>query len=260
MGRIRTIKPDFFRHELLQEIEQSNAKLRPMLVFAGLWTCCDKNGCFEWKPRSLKLDILPFIPFQMDSTLELLRESGLVEKYEVDGRTYGFIPTFSEHQRITGKEKEAPGKYPEPLRGNIGETPEKHPGEQEGKGKGNKERKGEGLRAIAPPVPVRVTACVQPDWEADEEANIPPGLTMIQLRQFVCERLGEAKTYTNQVAFQDAIEAVMKHEGMSPEDATRTVIERGRDHPPEKGAWKFWVSDGGWKATVAAGVSIEGLE
>src|SRR6185437_5481600 len=92
MGRIRTIKPDFFRHELLQELENTHPKLRPMLVFAGLWTCCDKNGCFEWKPKTLKLDILPFLQFNIAGSLELLSTYGLVVKYEIDGKCYGEIP------------------------------------------------------------------------------------------------------------------------------------------------------------------------
>lgn len=158
MGRIRTVKPEFFRHEGLQDLEAANPGKYPMLVFAGLWTACDKAGRFEWKPRTLKLDLLPFLPFDMADTLALLESAGQVVRYEVDGREYGHIPSFEEHQRIAGKEAQAPAKYPAPaseqtgqMQGSTGEAPEKHPGAQEGKGREEeKEREEEGNGDPAP--------------------------------------------------------------------------------------------------------------
>jgi len=119
MARIRTIKPEFFRHEELQGLGTD-----AMLVFAGLWTQCDSKGRFKWRPRQLKLDILPFIDFDMEGILGKLESSGFVTRYEVDGKKYGFIPTFRTHQRITGKEASDGEKYPEPIvtqPGNDGE-------------------------------------------------------------------------------------------------------------------------------------------
>jgi uncharacterized phage protein (TIGR02220 family) len=112
--RIRTVKPDFFRHEGLQDLEASNPKRYPMLVFAGLWGHCDKAGRFEWKPRTLKLDILPFLDFEMAQTLTLLEAHRFVRRYTVDGKAYGVIDSFSEHQRINGRESQEPERYPEP--------------------------------------------------------------------------------------------------------------------------------------------------
>jgi hypothetical protein len=131
VARIRTIKPEFFRHEGLQDLERSNPGSCCMLVFAGLFTVADKSGRFEWKPRTLKLDILPFLDFDMDKTLGLLRKAGFVVQYEVNGRLYGLIPSFSGHQRITGKEATTPSRYPSPDEGNIREISGKHPVAQE---------------------------------------------------------------------------------------------------------------------------------
>lgn len=114
MARIRTVKPSFFRHEGLQELELEHPGQYPMFVFAGLWGHCDKLGRFPWKPRTLKLDILPFLPFDMASTLTILKQHGYLQYYEVDGKGYGLIPTFVEHQRINGKEAQAEGEYPGP--------------------------------------------------------------------------------------------------------------------------------------------------
>lgn len=112
MARIRTVKPEFYRHELLQHLERHHPGLRPMLVFSGLWTLCDKLGQFEWKPRQIHLDLLPYVDFEMEDTLQVLEDAGMVLQYEVDGKFYGLIPSFKTHQRISGKEVVLPPRYP----------------------------------------------------------------------------------------------------------------------------------------------------
>jgi hypothetical protein len=66
------VRPEFFRHEGLQDLERNNPGKYPMFVFEGLWTKCDRQGAFEWKPRSLKLDIFPFLEFDMADSLSIL--------------------------------------------------------------------------------------------------------------------------------------------------------------------------------------------
>lgn len=142
MARIRTIKPEFFRHEGLQDLEAANPGKHVMLTFAALWGHCDKAGRFEWRPRTLKLDILPFLDFDMRETLETLRRAGFILKYVIDGKEYGEINSFEKHQRISGKEAQEPEKYPEPVEyevGSDGEAPEKQQRLQEGKGIGREE-------------------------------------------------------------------------------------------------------------------------
>jgi hypothetical protein len=82
-------------------------KLGPlnMLVFAGLWTLSDKAGNFLWQPEQIKLDVLPFVKYDVGTSLELLRKSGYIIPYSgPDGRQYGHIPTFKDHQRFWGSE------------------------------------------------------------------------------------------------------------------------------------------------------------
>jgi hypothetical protein len=114
MSRIRNVKPDFFRHEGLQDLERINAGKYSMFVFEGLWTKCDRQGIFEWKSRSLKLDILPFLDFDMEDTLSILETAGYIEKYEVEGKEYGVIPTFLKHQKISKAEKDNINVFPLP--------------------------------------------------------------------------------------------------------------------------------------------------
>ena len=137
MARIRSIKPDFFRHEVLQDLEITNPGSYPMMVFAGLWGHCDSKGRFEWRPRQLKLDILPFLPFDMTATLEILERAGMVNRYSVEGKEYGEIPTFEKHQRLSGKEATEGEKHPSPTREAIGKqqgSDREIPESQEGKG------------------------------------------------------------------------------------------------------------------------------
>lgn len=122
MGRIRTLKPDAFRHELLQELETKHRDKSPILVFFGLFTVSDKLGRFAWEPKQLKLDILPFVPFEMEQTLDLLRTHGFVQPYRVGGKAYGWIPSWKKHQRITGTESTAPPRYPDPSLDESGNT------------------------------------------------------------------------------------------------------------------------------------------
>ena len=112
MARIRTIKPEFFRHEELQDLEIANPGKYVMLVFAGIWGHCDSKGRFEYRPRQLKLDVLPFLPFDMAESLQLLVDAGLIRRYSVDGKKYGFIPSFEKHQRVSGKEATEGEKHP----------------------------------------------------------------------------------------------------------------------------------------------------
>lgn len=150
MARIRTIKPEFFRHEGLQDLELANPGSYVMLVFAGLWGHCDKSGRFEWKPRTLKLDILPFLEFSMEKTLLLLEGAGMLRRYAVDGKEYGEVATFEKHQRINGKEAQEPERFPAPSKekaenskGSNGEATGKQSRSQEGKGR-EEEQEGNG--------------------------------------------------------------------------------------------------------------------
>lgn len=104
MSRIRTVKPDFFRHEELFEAEKKY-QLPLRLAFAGLWTCCDREGRFRWKPRQLKLDIIPYDDIDFSRVLDALATRGFVVKYEIAGEVYGYIPSWNKHQVINPREK-----------------------------------------------------------------------------------------------------------------------------------------------------------
>jgi hypothetical protein len=111
MARIRTIKPEFFRHEALFEAERAT-DLPLRLAYAGLWTAADREGRFKWKPRELKLDCLPYDDVDFAAVLDALHQCGAVVKYTFEGAEYGHIPSWHKHQHIN--QREAQSTLPDP--------------------------------------------------------------------------------------------------------------------------------------------------
>jgi uncharacterized phage protein (TIGR02220 family) len=106
MARIRTVKPELFKHEDLYDLEETSG-LPIRVAFVGLFTCCDREGRFKWRPRTLKLDILPHDNVDFSRVLDALCTRGFIRKYEANGEEYGVIPTFSKHQVINNRESDS---------------------------------------------------------------------------------------------------------------------------------------------------------
>lgn len=132
MPRIRHIKPEFFRHEKLQDLEREHPLQRVMLTYAGLWCVADAGGCFKFSTRQLKNDILPDLDYDRGLTIQLLIEGGFIE---LTGQSDGDYPVariinFTKHQwinRATEKPKySVPKKDQSPVK-----VAEAGPGEQD---------------------------------------------------------------------------------------------------------------------------------
>lgn len=107
MARIRTVKPDFFKHEELYQAE-ADEKLPLRLAFIGLWCVCDREGRFKWRPNQLKLDVLPYDQIDFSRVMDALATRGFIIEYTTeDGQKYGFVPTFLQHQVINNRESES---------------------------------------------------------------------------------------------------------------------------------------------------------
>jgi len=96
MARIRTIKPDFFTSEDI-------VGLTPLarLLFIATWLEADREGRLEWKPNTLKMRYLPADTCAIATLCDELVGAGLVVLYN-EGLAY--IPGFTKHQNINGKE------------------------------------------------------------------------------------------------------------------------------------------------------------
>ena len=99
MSRIRTVKPDLLRHEDLFDAELA-CGLPLRLAFIGLFTVADCEGRFIWKPRTLKLDVLPHDVVDFAAVLAALEAAGFIQRYMVDGVQYGRIKGWTGWQEI----------------------------------------------------------------------------------------------------------------------------------------------------------------
>ncbi|MDL2401573.1 hypothetical protein [Rhizobium mayense] len=142
MARIRTIKPEFFKHEGIFDAEHATG-LPLRLAFAGLWTQCDREGRFAWRPRQLKVDILPYDDVDFSRVLDALATRGFIVKYASNGREYGCIPSWHRHQVINNRERDS--EIPEPTEiievsdaSSTRDARVGHAGKAEGKGKEGK--------------------------------------------------------------------------------------------------------------------------
>ncbi len=163
MPRIRTVKPEFFQHEKLYDAERSSG-LPLRVAFAGLWTIADKAGRFEWRPRQLKLNVLPYDDVDFAAVLSALESTGFVRRYVADAKEFGCIPSWEKHQHRNVREPDStiPGpddestyqvQPPDEACASTSQVPAKAAGKgREGKGKG---REGEDdavlVQALATP-------------------------------------------------------------------------------------------------------------
>lgn len=160
MARIRTIKPEFFRHHHLY-VAETEEKLPLRVAFAGLWTSADREGRFRWIPEELKLDCLPYDQVDFSRVLDALATRGFLVRYSVNGHAYGWIPGFPKHQIINNRERDS--ELPEPPVEATSSTREPHvvdacptrlnPDQVEGKGKEGKGRESARVPARATPPP-----------------------------------------------------------------------------------------------------------
>lgn len=102
MARIRTIKPEFFTSEDIVSITPL-----ARLFYVSLWCEADREGRLEWKPKTFKLRYLPGDDCSVDALGQELIDIGLVRLYEVDGKVYAEIPSFTKHQIINNRESES---------------------------------------------------------------------------------------------------------------------------------------------------------
>ncbi len=186
MPRIRSIKPEFFRHRKLYLAEQE-AGLPLRVAFAGLWCCADREGRFKWEADTLKLDCLPWDPVDFGSVLSELAARQFIIPYQSGGKLYGYIPGFLDHQRIPKDEAkstipdppiptDSPPIHSEPIvipHGSIvipHEPPENIAVEGKGRERKGKERKGMEVITASPPLfpledPPDTPAPVQEVWD-----------------------------------------------------------------------------------------------
>jgi hypothetical protein len=109
--RIRTVKPEFFLHDGLFDLEHETG-LPIRVAFIGLWCAADREGRFRWEPRRLGALILPYDGVDFSRVLDALVTRGFLVRYTSQGHDFGCIPTFSRHQIVNNRE--TPSSIPTP--------------------------------------------------------------------------------------------------------------------------------------------------
>lgn len=99
MGRMRTIKPDYWS-------DCDVVELSPWarLLFIGLWNFADREGRLEDRPRQIKMRIFPADNVEIEDLLREL-EGHFILRYEVDGKRCIQIRSWSKNQFPNRKEK-----------------------------------------------------------------------------------------------------------------------------------------------------------
>ena len=242
VGRIRTIKPEFFTHERLFDAEiEEGLPLR--LAFAGLWTCCDREGRFKWRPRELKLAVLPYDQCDFSRVLDALATRGFLVKYASATGEFGYIPSWKHHQFVNGKEPKS--DIPEPLavdHNHASATREPHVkdasvtrGVKEGKGREGKGRE---------------------DASATREENRrPPDAdsgSELAAANWLLEELGVVADNSVRRIAAESIR-LLAREGGTVQTASEYILAAGRDAKADgETINRFWFSDQRYRPQKAA--------
>jgi hypothetical protein len=118
MPRIRSVKPEIHQDEAVGELTDSAFRL-----FIGLITLADDYGRLKGGRGLLNSQIWPYAPKpldEVDALLDELASAGLIQRYEVDGKPFVCLPSWSEHQRISNAGK---SRIPEPEKDTRGNSP-----------------------------------------------------------------------------------------------------------------------------------------
>jgi len=171
MARIRTVKPELAAHEGLFDLERETG-LPIRFAWTMLFTVCDREGRFAWRPRTLKAQILPHDEVEFSRVLDAWVTRGFIVKYRVGNAWFGWVPTWRKHQVINNRE--AASELPDPANAieTIDNTNQEHSdasatrqardddasatrevhAQAEGKGKEGKGKEGEKQCPVAPDV------------------------------------------------------------------------------------------------------------
>jgi hypothetical protein len=132
MARIRTVKPEFWRHPVLGRLQDDY-----QLLALSLLTMADDEGYFRAEPALIRGDVQPFredLGNISRGLTELLRVGWIEVGNHPSQGAIGFIVNFTKHQRVHNP---TPSKLKGYFLGNISRViPEDFPLEQ---GTGNRE-------------------------------------------------------------------------------------------------------------------------
>lgn len=108
MARSRNLKPNFFSNELMAE---NNPLGR--LLFLGMTTLADYKGDLEWRPKRIKVQILPYDECSVTKLAINLEQSRFIRFYSDGVKVYVHIENFTKHQNPHKNERAQGSDIPE---------------------------------------------------------------------------------------------------------------------------------------------------
>jgi hypothetical protein len=107
MGKMRGMRPSYFQDGDLFDLEDATKlPLRTALLALECWS--DREGRFEWNPRVLKLNCLPYDKCDFADVLAALDKGNFVKRYTIGGKACGVInPELWSEQNINKKEAQS---------------------------------------------------------------------------------------------------------------------------------------------------------
>lgn len=117
MARARLLKPEFFEDEKLNALP-----FGARLLYQSMWCLADREGRLEDRPTRIAAFAFPPMGNERQQAsarresqawMDLLINSGMVCRYEVDGEAYLLIRHFTDHQKIHPNEPKS--TLPPPL-------------------------------------------------------------------------------------------------------------------------------------------------
>lgn len=94
MARIRSVHPGLFTDEAFVSLSEA-----AQILLIGIWTECDDQGAFEWKPITLRMRLRPTKDGSIEPLLGELAAANTVRRYEHEGREYGAVRNFRKYQK-----------------------------------------------------------------------------------------------------------------------------------------------------------------
>lgn len=94
MPRIRSVHPGLFTDEAFVSLSDA-----AQILLIGLWTECDDQGAFEWKPLTLRMRLRQNRDGPVEPLLAEMEALNCIMSYEHKGRKLGLVRNFRKWQR-----------------------------------------------------------------------------------------------------------------------------------------------------------------
>ena len=235
MARIRTIKPSFWTHEDLSELPEATHMLAAQLL-----NYADDDGYFNANPKLIIAEVSPLREpsVSVQDSLSALWKIGYLQfGFSPEGKRYGRVVNFLEHQRINRPTKSKIKDLEICFEGYpSAHTQLTEPSLPEGNKEGNKEQEGNGIGGA---LSARVSEEGDSDISLDFDRT-PAGLTM-QAWNAMAEPCGLAKVQKLTAGRRAKAEARFKDAGGM--DGINFALEKLQGSP-----FLLGENERGWKA------------